>query len=681
MSQGGAYRRDIDGLRALAIVPVVLFHAFPDLLPGGFIGVDIFFVISGYLISGVLMQQLQSGRFSIRTFYAHRVRRIFPALIVVLLSTFALGWLFAMPDDLKLIGKHMVTGAGFIQNVTLLREAGYFDVASETKPLLHLWSLAIEEQFYLVYPLVLWALWRVRAKVLPSLVVLTALSFLACVAWTRSAPGEAFFLPHTRMWELLAGGLLAARMTQSNRSAEPASTRAQDVGALAGLGLVAIGLLAITEGDAFPGWQAAVPVVGAALLIQAGPQAWVNRRVLMHPVATWIGLISYPLYLWHWPLLAFLHITNTATDSTRALAAAASVLLAWLTYRFIETPIRPRRPTPMLIGGLLTLMLATTYLGYYTWHKDGFPLRFDQDPVSGSVSAPGSVAHMTWACPPSQYPNLFLAQCWEDDRAPAKVAIVGDSKAEALAHGLLEQSDAQLPWLFLGGTNAHGSLIPVISTRPERANSQHQIQEAIEVIQRHPEVQVVVVATATRSLYRLPREDQIDELRATPEDTERDAEAGFDRFIEELARLGKKVILVVDNPTLKDPRRCMSRRIDFDGHRITTLVDTTSKGCAVSLGDHERLAQRYTALLHRLVERHPEDVTLFDLSRHLCDPHTAVCTHLNAGRPMYSYTDHVSNEASRMVAPALLALIRSEAERTRPSAPLTRQHTGPSSRP
>ena len=669
MSQGGAYRQDIDGLRALAIVPVVLFHAFPDLLPGGFIGVDIFFVISGYLISGVLMHQLQAGHFSIRTFYAHRVRRIFPALIAVLLSTFALGWLFAMPDDLKLVGKHMVTGAGFIQNITLLREAGYFDVASETKPLLHLWSLAIEEQFYLVYPLVLWALWRVRAKVLPSLIVLTALSFVTCVVWTRSNAGEAFFLPHTRMWELLAGGLLAARVAMAAPAANPLSTRAANLCAFTGLGLVLTGLFAITEGGGFPGWQAAIPVLGAALLIQAGPQAWVNRHLLTHPLATWIGLISYPLYLWHWPLLAYLHITNTATDTTRALAAGASVLLAWLTYRWIEKPIRPRRPTPLLIGSLLALLVATTYLGFYTWHKDGFPLRFDQDPVSGSVSTPGSVAHMTWACPPAVYPNLFLAQCWEDDRAPAQVAIVGDSKAEALAHGMLEQSDAQLPWLFVGGTNNHGSLIPVISTRPERSNSQTQIHEAFEVIKRHPEVHVVVVVTATRSLYRLPREDQIDELGSMPAEIETDAEAGFDRFIDELTRLGKKVILVVDNPTLKDPRRCMSRRIDLGQHRITTQVDTESKGCAVSLGEHGRQARRYTALLQRLVDRHPDDVKLFALAHHLCDPNTAICSHLNAGRPMYSYTDHISNEASRLVAPALLASIRTELARVSAKRP------------
>lgn len=660
MSQGAGYRRDIDGLRALAIVPVVLFHAFPQLLPGGFIGVDIFFVISGYLISGILIHQLRSKRFSLQTFYAHRIRRIFPALITVLVGTFALGWLFAMPDDFKLIGKHMATGAGFVQNFALLAEAGYFDVASETKPLLHLWSLAIEEQFYLVYPLVLWALWRLRASPLLCLGALTAISFVTCLVGTHADPAQAFYLPHTRMWELLAGATLAAQASTAASRTQPSAPGTKHVQSLAGLGLILVGLMTITEGNHFPGWLATLPVVGAVLLIHAGPQAWVNRRVLAHPLATWIGLISYPLYLWHWPLLAYLHITNSASALHCATAVVASTLLAWLTMRLVEGPIRHRQPTALLIGTLASLMVLVGYLGLNTWQREGLPFRFNDEAISGGSSDPERIPHITRACTHAEPASMPLAECWADQRAPAKAVIVGDSKAKALAHGLLEHSTAELPWMFLGGTDARGSLVPVISAHPDRARSQRQVHEALGIIERHPALQVVVIATATRALYHLPREDRIDELASAPMGIEQDTEAGLNRFIGELVRMGKKVVLVVDNPTLKDPRRCMSRRMDLENLRLVTQVDASSKGCAISMSEHARSAQRYTALLERLRDKHPGDVVLFDLPPRLCDQASGTCSHHLAGQPMYSYTDHISNEASRLVSPALNRLIRSQ---------------------
>ncbi len=340
------HRRDIDGLRALAIGPVLLFHLFPSLLPGGFIGVDIFFVISGYLISGILLRQLQVGQFSIRTFYAQRIKRIFPALSVVVLATFVMGWLLATPEDFKLIGKHMATGAGFVQNFALLGEAGYFDVASESKPLMHLWSLAIEEQFYLLYPPLLWLLWRRPTLLWPALALLALASMALNLATVGHDAMQAFFSPQTRFWELLCGGLLAAAQTTPHHPTDSGFLRSQawrEAQSTTGLALIVIGLATITPRLAFPGWAALLPVLGAALLLQAGPTAWVNRTVLSHPAAVQLGLISYPLYLWHWPIFM---VTRPHTDigltglPLLILRLALTFGIAALSYHYLEEPIR-----------------------------------------------------------------------------------------------------------------------------------------------------------------------------------------------------------------------------------------------------------------------------------------------------------------------------------------------------
>src|SRR5262249_11722104 len=204
-----AYRPDIDGLRAVAVLSVVGFHAVPSAVPGGFTGVDIFFVISGFLISSIIFGGLQNNAFDFLMFYVRRMKRIFPALIVVLLASFTLGWFYLFTDEYKQLGKHIAGGAGFISNFMLLNEAGYFDQAAETKPLLHLWSLGIEEQFYLAWPILLWTVWRLRLNVLAFIIAVALISFAFNIAASASEPAAAFYSPHTRFWELLAGSLLA----------------------------------------------------------------------------------------------------------------------------------------------------------------------------------------------------------------------------------------------------------------------------------------------------------------------------------------------------------------------------------------------------------------------------------------------------------------------------------------
>ncbi|MDB5850246.1 MAG: hypothetical protein JWP29_3998 [Rhodoferax sp.] len=392
-----AYRPDIDGLRAVAILSVLVFHAFPTVLRGGFVGVDIFFVISGFLISSIIFRSLQRGDFNFAAFYGHRTRRIFPALILVMATCYGVGWFQLLPDEFRQLGKHMAAGAGFVQNFVLWREAGYFDNASEAKPLMHLWSLAIEEQFYLVFPVLIWAAWRRGWNLLTPVLAMALLSFGLNLVGVRFDAVGTFFLPQTRFWELLAGAALAhaqlfrreafyagvqrwlfpPRLFRTPVGAADREQASRSLLSLLSLGLILVALFGISARKQFPGWWALAPVAGAFGLILAGPGAWVNRRLLASRFMVFVGTISYPLYLWHWPILSFARIAVAQTPNlaTRVGAMALSFVLAWLTYRLIERPIRFGRKQGSRTAGITLLLALVGYVGWNAYHRDGLAFR------------------------------------------------------------------------------------------------------------------------------------------------------------------------------------------------------------------------------------------------------------------------------------------------------------------
>lgn len=377
------YRADVDGLRAVAVLAVMGYHAFPEIVRGGFVGVDIFFVISGYLISGIIITALQDGRFSFAEFYARRIRRIFPALALVLAACFAWGWLRLFSEPFAELGKHIAGGAGFIANFVLWREAGYFDTAAELKPLLHLWSLGVEEQFYLVWPALVFLTWTRRIDLL--LVILLALvgSLAYNLERIRWDLVGTFYSPVTRFWELMSGAVIACatidRRSPLSRLAGLAIARARasravrDAVAWSGVLLVAASIFLLDRTRHFPGAWALLPVGGTFLLIAAGADAWVNRTLMARPWVVWIGLISYPLYLWHWPLLAFARIAlNDAPPAVMRLAAVtAAIPLAWATYALVESPIRFGAWRRWAVPPLSVAMAGLLAAGYFVLRADG----------------------------------------------------------------------------------------------------------------------------------------------------------------------------------------------------------------------------------------------------------------------------------------------------------------------
>jgi peptidoglycan/LPS O-acetylase OafA/YrhL len=352
-----AYRPEIDGLRAVAVMLVIGYHAAPQLLPGGFIGVDVFFVISGYLITRLVLAELQARTFTLLGFYQRRVRRIVPALLLLLTVCYILAWFTLLPGEFRWFGRSVLWSAPFLANVFFAHVIGYFDPFAHYNVLLHLWSLGVEEQFYLLWPMVL--ILALRFGVVGRvLVAVLGTSFAISVWGAYAAPVGHFFLPGSRAWELALGGVLAARPLAAG------GLRCS----LAGMALIAAGALLLSADQTFPGVWAAVPAGGAALVLAAGSRSWVSQHLLGAWAPVWVGRISYSLYLWHWPLLVFARLIWGRALPAAAIAAviALSFAAAWASYRLLERPLRRgalgRAAFPALLAGLA----AFTALGALT---------------------------------------------------------------------------------------------------------------------------------------------------------------------------------------------------------------------------------------------------------------------------------------------------------------------------
>jgi len=403
-----SYRRDIDGLRAVAVLSVVAYHAFPQWVRGGFVGVDIFFIISGYLISRILLTDLEGGALRLGRFYQRRIRRILPALTLVLGACLCFGGISLLSDEYRFVGKHVAGGAAFAANFVLKSEVGYFDPMAELKPLLHLWSLGIEEQFYIIWPVVLLICHRKKIDIFATISILISVSLILCVWGRADHQADRFFSPHTRMWELMLGSMLAflalaqegATVAQVRRRGffsalqaflcRPRSARMNGWLSLLGAGLLLLSITALTREIVYPGFWALLPTLGSMFLLAAGPDAWVNRLVLSRKPLVWVGLISYPLYLWHWPLLSFARIIapDSFTVLGRVLLISLSIILSIFTYFAVEKPLRFGPNGTAKATWLLVLLLLLAAAGEVVYLQNGAPWRLPKE-LQGS-NAPRS---------------------------------------------------------------------------------------------------------------------------------------------------------------------------------------------------------------------------------------------------------------------------------------------------
>ena len=395
------YRPDIDGLRAVAVFGVVAFHAFPNSIKGGFIGVDVFFVISGYLITAIIANSLSIDDFDLFEFYSNRIRRIFPSLILVLIFCLIYGWLYLLADEYKKLGRYTIAGGAFISNLVLWSDSGYFDTSAETKPLLHLWSLGVEEQFYLAWPVLLSLAWRYKLNLSFIIVMLGLFSFAFGIYEIKHDAVGAFYSPLSRVWELLCGSLLAvfinknrididnASLSNRVRSKILANSKVANILSILGVLLLIYAFYSVTKEKEFPGLYALLPVISTLLLITAGPHAWINRNLLSNKVAVWFGLISYPMYLWHWPLLSFSKIVTGATPEkhVRFFLVILAVVISWITYRIVERPIRFGNKIKIRTSVLMVSMLVVTIFGAAIYEQEGFPNRSEKVSLAANLEA------------------------------------------------------------------------------------------------------------------------------------------------------------------------------------------------------------------------------------------------------------------------------------------------------
>lgn len=662
------YRPDIDGLRAVAVLPVVLFHAGSQTFSGGYVGVDIFFVISGYLIGGIIVEEIGQGRFTILNFYERRIRRLFPALFTVIAASAVIASFVFMPADFRDFGESAAAATLFVANILFWQEAGYFDTPAAVKPLLHTWSLSVEEQFYVVFPVFMilvrrwlkgrWVLW-----LLPVLV----LSFGLSVWGAIYKPSSTFYLAPTRAWELLTGVLLALGVF-----APVARRWLRESLALAGLALIAWAVLRFDEHTAFPGLNALFPVLGAALLIHSGRNGTIVSRLLGQRPLVFTGLISYSLYLWHWPLIVFAGYINIhpLSDVQMSLVVLLSIGLAILSWRYVERPFRSRSRIavrPLFAGAAAAMALLVVAGGAVAVAK-GWPARF---PLQVQMIAAATAATDPRAVECKNFlfggSSAGAEPCTYGAAAAPRTAVWGDSHANALIPGIAAAAERHGEAVaFLGADSCR----PVFGAYDSRTASTacKEYNDAVRTwLERHPEIDYVVMVSRWATLahgksgtlgpnegYEPPAISDRPGRVLDIGDAEQLAERHVRQTVETLRRMGKKVVLVYPVPEVGyDVPSTLARRALFgeEPESFTRPVSLYRKRSHFIAGVLDGLGDE------GIIRLHPES--------RLCDE--TDCLVYADGQPLYHDDDHLSLAGAAFLAPLFDPVFAAIAESDRQS--------------
>ena len=631
------YRPDIDGLRAIAVLSVIGYHAFPDKLKGGFIGVDVFFVISGYLISTILFEKLENDTFSFKEFYARRIKRIFPALFLVLSSSYIIGWFFLLSDEFMQLGKHIAGGAGFVSNLVFLNEIGYFDSAAETKLLLHLWSLGVEEQFYIIYPILLCLSFRNNKMFLVITVVLGALSFYINVKGVKIDNEVNFYSPKSLFWELMAGSILAwinlysKNYFQNNKILngyyniiiKNFNQKFYNTISIIGISLLLYGFLFINSNFYFPGYWALIPVSGAFLIIAAGDQSWINKKILSSKIAVWFGIISFPLYLWHWVLLTFPRIILAEHPKRVVIwcVIALSIILAWLTTVLIERPIRMQNRDGKTSAVLLIMMMLIGLVGFSTYIKgDHLFLNNSRNKSiligdTGHIEYHRYIADQYSLCTPNHIAIKSLqwdgyTRCMQSKfDKNIDIALIGDSHAEHLFLGMAES----LP---------DHNIVFYIKGSPLFLNN-NDYEDIINEVVNNKNIKTVFI-----TMYWFSRAKKI------PSGSTLDIE--MIKIVDLFLASNKKVFLIGDVPSFNfSPERC---KRDY--------INENTKSCRITIEEAKLQSHVYHENLLKVVQLRPS-VVYVPIEQHICD--RELCSMFKGNFILYRDKNHLNLVGSSLI--------------------------------
>lgn len=647
MSGAIKYRPEIDGLRALAVLSVLGFHIFG--IRGGFVGVDIFFVISGYLITNIILAELKLGSFSFLQFYDRRVRRIFPALIVVLLSTLAIGGLTLLAHEFKLLGKHIVAGATFSSNIVLWLEAGYFDRASDLKPLLHLWSLGVEEQFYIFWPLLMaiafWRRWTIGCFIF----IWLAISFICNLYLSSDNVIYAFYWLPTRMWELLVGAFLAHAMGAGADSSYINKWRGhfifRQLIPFLGISLIAIALIYIESRRSYPSYWALIPVMGSAFVLLGDKESWVNKYIFSNSWMRKIGLISYPLYLWHWPLISFAKIMNNGNleREHKAVCFILSFIFAYLTYHFVEKKFRYVSTAKNALHLIYTLFIVGL-IGLGVYFLDGIGARYphQERTYALSKSIDQDISESNWNSQCSQHFKALnhSGVCRIADSAqPPTILIVGDSHAISFYPGLAYQYK-------LKGENlqliARGACVPLLGIETHRDGLPDICADIMSEIYAYAASQKTIrtVIVAFRGPWYLHgggstyTKKDLNPIFLNGISFEQAMVKTYDSLI----KADKNMILFLDNPELTfQPQECLDIRplkLSAGGVRESCFVEEVSA---------QTIAQVYREKIKNIQHELPK-LKIFDTFKYFCE--SGKCAAVKNEKLLYEDDNHLSVNGS-----------------------------------
>jgi len=635
LSRSHVYRHDVDALRGIAILSVLGFHFAPDAVKGGFVGVDIFFVISGFLITGILIDGI-----GFREFYIRRAKRLLPALCVALMLALALGFVLLLPDEFNVLARNVIAGATFTTNFVLIADhnaAGYFTNLADNNQLTHLWSLSVEEQYYLLWPVTFSLIlprWRLAAA---TGILLLFVGFDFCNVFQLGT--DRYYFPGTRFWEILAGTWLA--IAQRSATFIPKISAAA-LGKLCGLGLIAYAIFYVRADTTWPGPQALVPVAGTMIFIAFRAQNSLIERAISNPALIWLGLISYPLYVYHWILISFSQLTYRGELPTNLslLLAITSVAMADLTYRFIENPVRRGKYgmarfalIPALLGTVIVAALAICLSGGLYWrHMDQVAFN-DMTTAAEKVQIYpdclrlyGDVVRL----PTKDAKKRLFCEKGSDD--PRPVIIIGDSHAQKLFYGFLSLNIRNVIQLGKGSCAPLWNLNPV---HDAFYACQPDVNRFIEFAVNAKAPLAILTGVFERyfdGTYGLGKSDA---------EVERDIAEGFQL----MAQSQHPIVVVIDNPSLPfDPKECTKRPVD-----INRRLD-----CSFDRAVYDKKASSYKDVLRREAKVAP-NVTLIDASSFFCDQ--TRCHAANTDGLLYTGdNNHLSNRGAKIVDSAILRM-------------------------